>query len=383
MSAGGLGEELLSGVKEESLDELLRALRDAQTPHLSELGIVPLDRSLKAFQAFSSSRQQAQLYTQWSTQHQPFVKEKPPAAIEITSAAACSGKLQLLYLLVTIALLPASYQDQSLGGRGQAVALLDLSGKFSILRLRDVMHGHIALKLEDTSPALSNGNLISLISESLVHLHVFRPQSTSSLITTLASMPSYLLSQPYTHYSANRMLGLVAINDLSAFLWQDRLSSDDEARLSATSGAEKVNSNLFIEHYRELVTLLRRIHDLFLCTIVATNWGLSSPTSVMGQPGLRPHLPAVWNNFCTLKVVVERDKVSRFMPGISVQEASGEKAQRWAAVEKSGFSAWVNWWGSEVWRAEVREALKGLERAGAFSFHVTKDCVVINEGRNT
>lgn len=50
---------------------------------------------------------------------------------------------------------------------------------------------------------------------------------------------------------------------------------------------------------------------------------------------------------------------------MSVEEAVKEAPQRWEAVAKSGFSAWVNWWGSGGWKEEVREGVKGLEMGGA------------------
>ena len=74
-----------------------------------------------------------------------------------------------------------------------------------------------------------------------------------------------------------------------------------------------------------------------------------------------------------IKIIVERDKVSKFAPGLSAEEAQMEGLQRWKAVEKSGFSAWINWWGCEGWREEVREGISKLKLGGGFSFHVTGD----------
>ena len=241
------------------------------------------------------------------------------------------------------------------------------------------MHSHVVSSLKEISFTPSTNMVASLINDAFVHLHVFRPLSILSLLVTIASLPSYLLSRPCTHLSANQVLGLVAIKDLSSFLWQDRLDAENEGALSATNDANKANENLLVRRYRELVTHLYHLQDVFSCTIIATSWGFSSTSSVMGQPALRPYLPAVWNNYCTFKVIVERDRVSKFAPGMSEEEASAEKAQRWEAVEKSGFSGWVDWWGSEGWREEVREAVKGLNGGGRFSFRVTNERVVFDE----
>lgn len=242
-------------------------------------------------------------------------------------------------------------------GKGHAVVLFDLSSKFSVLRLYNVMYDRVSSICSTNAFTLPHEEIPSLISDSLAHLHIFRPQESSTLQATLDSIPSYLLTQHSLHVSANRPLGLVAINDLSAFLWQDRLDADEESDPSITTRKEKANNSLLHQRYRSLVSSLRHIQKLFSCTIVATNWGLASTTSVANHRGLRPHLPSVWDNFCTVRLIVERDRVPRFGPGMSVEEAANERQQRWGAVEQSGFSGRINWWGSENWRDEVREGL--------------------------
>jgi len=298
--------------------------------------------------------------------------------MEISGATACSGKTQLLYHLITIALLPPTSNDIALHGKGQAVVLFDLSGRISILRLREHMLAFIISKSTASHTSLSELANASLISDSLMHLHIFRPHSSSSLLATLKTLPSYLLSSPSTHFSTNRALGLLAISDFTSFLWQDRQEAE-EAGLSAENAVEKEQSDFLAQRYRDLVFSLRNIHDVFSCTIAATTWGLAPVTPVAGQPAMRPHFPAAWNTFCTAKVVVERERVSKFGPGMSVEEASAEKAQRWEAVGRSGFTGWVNWWGSDGWRDEVREAVRMLNEGGAFSFRVAKGGLVLDD----
>ena len=265
-----------------------------------------------------------------------------------------------------------------LNGKGNAVVLLDLSGRFSVLRLHDVMHHYIS-SIGSTTVEFPEHEISSLVSDSFTHLHIFRPQSSSSLLATLTTLPSFLLSSPSKHYSASRRLGLLAISDLSAFLWQDRLVADEETGLPVSNHAERASNTLFLEGYRNLIASLRHIQHLFSCTIVATNWGLAPVTSVARHPALRPHLPSLWNNFCTIKVVVERDRVSKFGPGLSAEEAKREGLQRWQAVEKSGFSGWINWWGHERWRDEVREGIGVLKGGGGFSYNVTERGVAIDD----
>ena len=87
----------------------------------------------------------------------------------------------------------------------------------------------------------------------------------------------------------------------------------------------------------------------------------------------------MWNNFCTVKVVVERDRVPKFGPGRSAEEASKEKR---AEVGSSG-EKWLfgmgQLVGGEDWREEVREGVRGLKRGGSFSFKVTEKGIVVND----
>ena len=367
-------------------EQFLRSLRKPIPSCQPKTGLAALDNILNVFQKpyFTQQQQQQQeiLHTDLSTEARLSLlsQKKPPAVIEFTGATACSGKTQLLSYLIATAILPARFEGVSLKGRNQAVVLFDLSGKFSILRLRDLLHGFITSRLTGENARISKDKIASLISDSLLHLHVFRPQSTPSFLTTLALLPDYLLTLPSTHYSSNRSLGLLAINNISAFYWQDRLEAEDSALLPTANKPTPSKDNLYTQNYRQLVFYLRNLHDRFSCTIIATNWGLSSKTKVMGQPALRPHLPGVWNGFVTLRIVVEREKVNNFNPGMSMEEAGGENEQRWEAVRKSRFMGWVDCSGSEGWREEVRSELKRLEEGGKFVFQVTTDELIFDAG---
>ena len=399
MSVETLGADLLGEVKVEGLDEVCRespllettsrsnadilqflhSLREPIVHTKPSLGISPIDRLLRLFQNPPPTRQQQRYQAHRSVQQAgppPLPREKPLPVIEITDATACSGKTQLLYLLVSIALLPTEHKDVIIDGKGNAVVLLDLSGRFSVLRLYHVMHNYVSSICSASSSVLREQEISSLVSDSFSHLHIFHPLSSSSLLATLASLPSFFLSSPSTHLSANRCLGLLAINDLSAFLWQDRLDADEGNALPASNHVEKANGTLLLERYRNLISSLRHMQSLFSCTIIATNWGLAPVTSVAGHPALRPHLPSLWSNFCTIKLVVEKDRVSKFGPGLSAEEAKMESVQRWDAIKKSGFSGWVNWWGHERWREEVRE---GLKVEGTFSFKVTRNEITVDD----
>lgn len=71
--------------------------------------------------------------------------------------------------------------------------------------------------------------------------------------------------------------------------------------------------------------------------------------------------------------------MSKFGPGLSAEEAKREGVQRWEAVEKSGFSGWINWWGNEGWREEVRESIRSLKDGGGFLFRITGDGIAMDD----
>ena len=298
------------------------------------------------------------------------IKERTVPVLEITEAVACSGKTQLLYYLIALSLLPANLKGVRFG-KENAVVLLDLSSRFSILRLYDVMKQHVSSLCSTSSTDLSGQDVSALISESLKHLHIFRPQSSSALLATVASLSDYLLKQPSSHFSTNRPLGLLAMNDVGSFLWQDRLDVEEEALSSGTFHTEANRNSLLNERYHTLVASLRNTQRHFSCAIVATSWSMAPVSTKSGHAALRQSLPSVWSNFCTVKIVVERDQVPKFAPGASAREAMTQSSQRWEAVSKSTFTGWVNWWDSEAWREEVREAVKALTRGGSFTFRIT------------
>lgn len=253
--------------------------------------------------------------------------------------------------------------------------MLDLDNKFSVFRLQQVLSSH----LRSLEVPLQEEDIASLIHVSLQHLHIFRPQSLRSLLATIESLSTYLFDI-HNHFSANRAIGLVVLNSLSAYLWQDRLEAEEAGLIDGSMEREK--DGTVVQKYRDLVVALRRAQQTLECTIIATNWGLAPVQYTTGHPALRPHLPSIWTNFCTLRLVVERNTVSKLGPSMSAEEAAKEGLQRQEAVDESGFSCWVNWWGSDGWKDEVREEVNGRGRRAAFSFRIDGNGVVIGQGES-
>ena len=350
-----------------------------ESPNRAPFGLPAIDRLLEVFP--SQPRRQPLNNTQRSTLHhlnqqQGFVSRNKPPVIEITGASPCSGKTQLLYKIIALSILPSTHSGYRIHGKDAAVVVLDVDNRFSVLRFQQILSSHLhSLKIP-----LQEEEIFSLSQTSCQHLHIFRPPSLGSLLTTVDSLSTYF-NDTLNHFSANRTVDLLALNGLSASLWQDRLEADAVGLTGGTK--ERGNDGAHIQKYQDLVTALRRVQQTFECTIIATNLALAPIQYTAGHPALRPHLPAIWTNFCTLRIVTERNTVSKFGPGMSAEEAMKEGLQRQEAVGESGSSCWVNWWGSDGWRDAVRHELNSIPRGGGFWFRIDDGVVLIDGGQET
>ena len=409
MSAEALGAELLAEIEEERLDkvcslwplipqhslqananvQLLFELRTLQPSGSIYHNDNPaIDKLVDIFTPTDAQRQHNQYVGQWppATQtvprpQRPLLEIRAPV-IELTGVTPCSGKSQLLYHMLATTILPKEFKGITLPGKEQAAVVLDLSSELSLMRLYTVMEYLVLGVFAATEKAIQGHNAAALIKDNLQHLHIFRPQSHPALLATIAALPSHFLSDTTSHYSANRQLGAILIHHLSAFFWQDRQNAEeqrDAALLKPSMVAQDKQADVYLTRWRTLVGSLREAQQTFDCPIIATNWALASPVHSKDGSSLRPHLPAVWNNFCTFNVVLQRNSVMKFGPGISVEEALAEKDQRQEAVDASGFSGWVNWWNSEGWKEEIKTAVKAWSKHGGFHFAVISRGVILDK----
>ncbi|MCJ1371158.1 hypothetical protein MMC20_002373 [Loxospora ochrophaea] len=396
MGAESLGTRLLSEVKEEGLDEVrsspveiimrrlvltnrqfLQSLRTSLKYRTqNKLGIQALDRLLNIFADSLQSRERLIPPSDSTGYQQVHTSKKVQApVIEIAGAAPCSGKTQLLYYIAALSLLPETYNEVPLAGKKGAVIWIDTNNRFDVLRFRDIILGHVTSCFQDILQAQDSAReaFQAFIQTALGHFYLFRVSSPTSLLATVQQIPSNFLDSNTTHRSSNRPIQTLILSDLSSFLWQNRM----EEEIQAAERGDSTRPNTFFQHYRDLVESLREVQDTFDCTIVTTVWGLSSLQRTP-RPSLRPHLPAVWSNFCTLKLIAERDRVSKFVPGMSAQEAVEEATRRQEAVGKGKFSCWVNHWNDQVWNGDVKANLQQLPNHGAFSFQIRADGLAIS-----
>ncbi|KAF2824885.1 hypothetical protein CC86DRAFT_383652 [Ophiobolus disseminans] len=307
-----LGEKLLADLEVEDLSSILTALRELQvekqqsnenTPHIF-FGIPDLDI----------------LIPHPTT---PILELVSPPAPHHPSGA---GKTSLLYLIIAHAILPASLSSCiPLGGQNAATILFDPLHHFSIPRLAEVMLNFLVSKIRAAGKEIDEtikSEIKALVSSSLTHLHIFRPQSWNALLSTLRSLPDYLFDHT-RHKSMHRRIHSMLLDDIDAFAWSIR-----HANTTATA------SNSLATASSLLTTSLHRLGTLLSCGVVLTSQS-TTPTS------FRPALPTSWpQEMAVTRLAVRRVEVLKFAPAISVEEAEVERAQRWDVVQKGRFECW-------------------------------------------
>ena len=282
-----------------------------------------------------------------------------PNVLEITSEEPGAGKTHLLFLLAAIAVLPKSHSGVILNGMHSTIVVVDADNRFCVQRLTQIMRHYIEQQCKNHqdnmpvatddshSPHLDEATTSHLISASLQHIHIFRPQSLSSLLTTLTTLQNYLLTST-AHHSSTRRLHSILLDSATAFYWNHRAASET-TNLSEPAPQPQPT-------YNHLVHALRSLAQLFSCPVIATTsppFATSASTSsstaiaiggrgtgigLSAPPAIRRHfMPHSWSAFVTVRLHVARVAIPRFALGLSVEEALREKEERQREVEKGMF----------------------------------------------
>jgi hypothetical protein len=177
----------------------------------------------------------------------------------------------------------------------------------------------------------------STINSALRHVHIFRPQSQTSLLATLDSLPSYFL-QNKSNPSLHRPLAFIALDSLPAFHWQQRAEIETKQfeEESQPDHPQPPNPTSAIPT-KTLPYLLRSLAQSFPTTPqIYTNPSHYPRLSSLLQASHRIPLR-------TIPLTFARKSTRPFPEMISLTEALREKGQREIAVQKAG------WWvGSSI-----------------------------------
>ena len=248
--------------------------------------------------------------------------------MELTSSTTGAGKTHLMYLIVCMAILPLQWAGRKLVGSDSLVVVLDSDGRFNIIRLAEVIKSYVCRcekldkdELEDITH--DDAAIDTFVEECLKHVHIFRPQSLSSVAESLGGLKQYLLNLE-AHYSGRRQLHSVIVDSLSAFYWQQRALEENTDPSTSTSPLQSISKHL------------RSLQQQFNCSIIFTNTLPGSRARrertgyISAIPGLIP----------TIQLAVTRKPVPLFPPMMSVTEAETDRRARQSAVEKGIFRVW-------------------------------------------
>lgn len=246
----------------------------------------------------------------------------------LTHHPSGAGKTSLLYLIVAQAILPRTINAiPDINGHSAAVILIDPLHHFSPARLLSVTLHLLVSKLGSPSTLHpgTKADLISLATRSLDHVHIFHPQSWASLIATLRSLPDYLFNATQ-HKSTHRRIHSLILEDVDAFAWSLRAAN--------VSGSSSTTTNPLGAASRALTAEIQKLVALLGCNAVLTS------ASVLAT-AFRPALPAAWpGGVGVVRLAVRRVEVLKFAPEMGVEQAEGEKGQRWDVVRRARFECW-------------------------------------------
>lgn len=240
----------------------------------------------------------------------------------------------------------------------------------------DIVHRKSHLSPEpagdDGSSTSTNKELQAMILHCLHHVHLFRPQSSESLLSTISNLEDYLIHSP-DHFSSTRPLHSIFLDSANAFYWQDRFQEEISSISSSTASTTQQNKRPYVQAVKRS---LRDVQKVFSCSIIYTTWGLSPQSR--HQAGVLS-FPPFWLDFPTLRIVVDRDTIRPFVSDMTVDEAVKNAPARHAAVSRGKFSGWVNPWGKNEWASEIPELLSRTEGKGLFSFWITMEGIAFDQ----
>lgn len=255
-------------------------------------------------------------------------KPKPVTInISLTAARASIPSTALLHLLVGLSVLP-----QSAKGKQNAVVYIDCSHSFSATQLnRDL----VSYLKENSENELDHPD--SVVESGLQHVHILRCTSSKSLLTTLQQLSEYLLN-PTTHQSSQKRLGMLIIDHINQFYWQDRLDAETaklEANNSDTSSSTIRSESLATQ----IMTEVQSIQDTFNCAVVyTTNPAISNTAS--SEMSYLTSASDMYIRSALLNLEITQKAVLQFSSLMSLEDCLRDRQNRAEAVSNADY--WVS-----------------------------------------
>ncbi|KAJ2852350.1 hypothetical protein J3B02_003477, partial [Coemansia erecta] len=140
-----------------------------------------------------------------------------------------SGKTQTLYRICASAALPETIGTGSstvrLNGHGSHVLFVDVDGKSDVRLLSQSIRGKARENIELGHKGQlvdDKGIMNEAVGSALKRIHMFSPETTQSLVATLAMLPRYAAQQ-----GINTAECVLLVDGLGANFWFDRRSADN------------------------------------------------------------------------------------------------------------------------------------------------------------
>lgn len=258
---------------------------------------------------------------------------------------------------------------------------VDNDGRFSATRLVQIITHHL-----ETLPSTPTAETIRDIAhETLNHIYIFRPQSSTQLLSILDSLPSFLLDRT-RHSSIYRPLGLVVLDSATAFHWQDRFDRT-VAQLDTPTVADRDQPS----KTTEIIARLKALQKRFECAVMFSSTSAAPTQKSMQTPHTDPNVAvpptpsslSPWTTYATLTLNLTRPAVPQFAPQMSLDECLRDAEKRLDAVRNAPFVATVQEWrhgqGQGQQQALTLAAAGGGEgssrRHAGFAFKVVEDGV--------
>ena len=176
-----------------------------------------------------------------------------------------SGKTRLVYDAIISCILPARHSGIELGGWNQAAMVLDTDETFDVRQLCQLLDARINAAAEEESMT-DDSNVMGVQDEALRNLHIFRPQSSTQVAATLMHLPRYHWDEPHIQH---REIGLLVIDSLSTFYWEDRFTVEQLRGGQSSFGMDARTP------FRFVIAALEKLKAAYNPTILLTNWGLN------------------------------------------------------------------------------------------------------------
>lgn len=293
-----------------------------------------------------------------------------PPVIEISSPTTNAGKTQFCYYAIAATVTPPQ-----LGGKGEIAVVLDTDSKFDVERLADVISGYLkASNTTDTeqpeSKSTNLANAKSVVATCLSLVYIIKPQNLRSLANTIKGLPDRMLNR--RSEILEQAVGLVLIDSVSSFYWQERWASELSIHGSNEPGNVGVESEISLDN-AALLSGLRSLRTIFECPIVLTTWSLPLP-SATSRLRARSLLPLTLRQLVSLHLTLVREEPVPFRRELDLRRLLQDREARAEALLEGRHSYFINPLEHEGGQDGANSSrLQSITR----HWHITKDYVSI------